>query len=202
MGLVKGTLSFSRYRVVDTLPGNTRDFIDKQIKLFAFRELTTAGEKAMGWTSLENVLDTNFEYANYVLADYFIFSLRIDRKVIPPSLHKLKVLEAEKKIMAQKGKKKIYRQEREEIKENVRLTLLDKTPPTPSFYEICWNSSQGWLLFGSHAKKIREDFEEFFKRTFNLTLVPHYPWDVSHMDREAAETVASLKTEIFSVPKR
>ncbi len=198
MGLIKGTLTLSKYRVVGSLPDNFKNFIDKQIKVFAFRELPMGeGEKSFGWTGLENVLDTNFEYANYLLADYLIFSLRIDRKIISPSLLKLKVLEAERQLIADKGKDKIYREERAEIKERVYLSLLRQTLPIPSFHDICWNVSQGWLLFGSLSEKAGEDFEDLFKRTFKLTLQRFVPWDTKYMDLQTAERIASISATHF-----
>ena len=58
MGLSKGTLTFTRYRVTGITPDSLVDFMDSQIKLFAFRELSAGtDEKALGWTSLDNVLD-------------------------------------------------------------------------------------------------------------------------------------------------
>jgi len=198
MGLIKGTLTLSKYRVVGSLPDNFKNFVDKQIKVFAFRELSMGeGEKSVGWTGLENVLDTNFEYANYLLADYLIFSLRIDRKIISPSLLRLKVLEAERQLIADKGKDKIYREERAEIKKSVYLSLLRQTPPIPSFYDICWNVSQGWLLFGSLSEKAGEDFEDLFKRTFKLTLRRFVPWDRKYMDSQTAEGIISISAAHF-----
>jgi DNA recombination-dependent growth factor C len=198
MGLIKGTLTLSKYRVVGSLPDNFKNFIDKQIKVFAFRELPIGeSEKSVGWTSLENVLDTNFEYANYLLADYLIFSLRIDRKIIPTSLLKLKVLEAERQLIADKGKDKIYREERAEIKESVYRSLLRQTPPIPSFHDICWNVSQGWLLFGSLSEKAGEDFEDLFKRTFKLTLQRFIPWDTKYVDSQTVERIASISAAHF-----
>ncbi|MBE9546613.1 MAG: recombination-associated protein RdgC [Proteobacteria bacterium] len=199
MGLIKGTLTLSKYRVIGSLPNDFRNFTDKRIKLFAFRELSMGGnEKSIGWTSLENILDTNFEYANYSLADYLIFSLRIDRKVISPSLLKLKILEAERQLIEERGKSKIYKEERNEIRERVHLSLLSQTPPTPSFHEICWNVSQGWLLFGSLSEKVREDFEDIFKRTFDLTLRHFIPWDTNYMDPKVAERVLSINSNNLS----
>ena len=199
MGLIKGTLTLSKYRVIGSLPDNFKDFIDNQIKLFAFRELSIGeSEKSVGWTSLENVLDTDFEYANYLLADYLIFSLRIDRKIISSSLLNLKVLEAERKFIAERGKDKIYREERAEIKERVYLSLLKQTPPIPSFCEICWNVSRGWLLFGSLSEKAKEDFEDLFKKTFKLTLRRFIPWDTKYMDSQMAERILSINSSNFS----
>jgi recombination associated protein RdgC len=183
MGLLKGTLSLSKYRVVGHIPDNFRNMTDTQLKLFSFQELSTStNDKSIGWTSLENVLDTDFQYANYSLADYLIFTLRIDRRIISPSLFKLKVFEAEKQLIAEKGKNKIYKEERNEIRDRVRLKLLSKTPATPSFHEICWNVSSGSLIFGSLSEKIREEFEDLFKRTFKLDLIPFVPWDNEYMN--------------------
>jgi DNA recombination-dependent growth factor C len=195
MGLIKGAVTASKYRVIGSLPDNFKNFIDEQIKRFAFRELSIGeSEKSLGWTSLENVLDTKFEYANYLIGDYLIFSLRIDRKIISPALLKLKVLEAERQLSEERGKGKIYREERSEIRESMHLSLVRQTPAVPSFHEICWNVSKGWLLFGSLSEKVREDFEDLFKDTFKLTLRPFIPWDTKYIDSQMAERILSVNS--------
>jgi len=195
MGFRKGTLTLAKYRVIGTLPDNFRTFVDERLKLFAFRELSVdETEKSVGWTSFENVLDTNFEYASYSLADYLVFSLRIDRRVVSPSLLKLKVLEAERQTTVQRSKGLGYREKRSDIRERVHLSLLKQTPPTPSIHEVCWNVSAGWLLFGSLSEKIREDFEDLFKRTFGLTVHRFVPWDANYMSAEMAERTLSATT--------
>ncbi len=194
MGILKGTFTFMKYRVIGELPDHFSDFIDKQIKLFAFREdlYTGINEKMIGWTSLENVLDTNFEYVNYSIGDYLVFALRLDKKSVPPALLRLKTLEAEKKFLKEQGKEKIYKEQRQDIKETVRLSLLEKTPAVPFFFEVCWAVSQNWLIFGSLSKKVTEDFEDLFKRTFNLRLIPFIPWDPAFMESPTVEKLPSL----------
>ena len=182
MGLSKGTLTFTKYHVAGPLPDKFPDFIDKQIKLFAFRELSSTGEeKSLGWTSFDNILDTDFEYANYSIADHIVASLRIDRRTVPPALLKLRVLKAEKDFKEEKGLKKLYKGQREDIRETVKLGLLNKVHPVPAFYEICWSVSGEWLLFGSLSEKINDDFKDFFKRSFNLPLTNALPWDPDAM---------------------
>jgi len=202
MGLLKGTLTFSRYRLQEPLPGNFNDLLHRQIKRFAFRELPLAGEeKSSGWTSLENVLDTQFEYANYSVGDYVAFAFRLDRKSVPPALLKIRYLEAEKKTLAAKAKKFLSKGEREEIKERIHLELLSKTFPVPSFFDVCWSLSQNWVIFGSFSPKVTEEFEKLFKKSFNLTLSPLVPWDPQHVDRSLAEKMASLKDGVFLNPQ-
>jgi len=172
------------------------------MKRFAFRDQPLAGEeKASGWTSVENVLDTQFEYANYSVGDYLAFAFRLDRKSVPPSLLKIRFLEAEKKTLAAKSKKFLSRGEKEEIKERIHLDLLNKTFPVPSFFDVCWSLSQNWVVFGSLSPKVTEEFEKLFKKSFNLTLSPLVPWDPQHLDRSLAEKMASLKDGVFLNPQ-
>ncbi len=195
MGLLKGQLTFSRYRVIGDLPANPHDFIDTQIKLFSFKDLLSENEKIMGWTSLENVLDTDFEYANYLLDDYIIFSLRIDRKTVPAALLRLKILEAERSRMEEKSVERLYKAERNDIRDAVRLNLLKRTPSVPSFYEVCWSLSQKWVIFGSHTEKVADDFEDLFKRTFNVKLIPSVPWNPSFMEPDMVAQIQTLERQ-------
>jgi recombination associated protein RdgC len=184
MGFLKGTLSFVRYRVAGNLPSDFREFSDRQLKRFAFQEPLQGGEKSLGWTSLENPLDTGFSHVSHSVGDYLAFVLRIDRKVVPPSLLMIRILEREKKLQEEKNRKKLYKNEREEIRNAVLLSCLSQIPPTPSFFEVCWNLSEGTLLFGGSGKKVLEDFEDLFKRTFQLKIAPLLPWESGD---EAAE---------------
>lgn len=158
MGLRKGTLSFSRYRLIGDQPGRFPDFFSERIREHAFHtDWRTADEKAAGWTGLEDPLDTDFPFASYAQGRYLLFSLRIDRKSIAPSLLRLKVIEAERKQLAQSGQKKLYREQREAIREAVRLELLGRTLPVPSSFEVCWSVPDNTLIFSSLSDKIFEE---------------------------------------------
>jgi recombination associated protein RdgC len=150
---------------------------------------------------VENVLDTQFEYANYSVGDYLAFAFRLDRKSVPPSLLKIRFLEAEKKTLATKSKKFLSKGEKEEIKERIHLDLLNKTFPVPSFFDVCWSLSQNWVVFGSFSPKVTEEFEKLFKKCFNLTLSPLVPWDPQHLDRSLTEKMAALKDGVFLNPQ-
>lgn len=196
MGFLKGTATFRRYRVVGDEPPDFRTFLDRQIKLHAFSGLAAGSdEKSMGWTSIDNVLDTDFEYANYQYDEYALFSLRIDRKILPPSLLRVKTMEAEQQYLKEKGLKKIFREQRLELKEAIRGDLLKTAQPVPSFYEVCWALSGGWLLFGSLSEKVAEDFEDLFKRTFSMQTFPFLPWDPAFLDDAVVRSLAVLKQE-------
>jgi recombination associated protein RdgC len=178
MGLRKGTVSFTRYRTIGALPDRFPDFFNERIRKNAFEALwRTAEEKAAGWTGLEDPLDRDFPYASYAQGRYLLFSLRIDRKSVAPSLLRLRVTEAERNKLKETGQKKLYREQRDAIREAVRLDLLARTMPIPSFFEICWSVADGTLTFCSLSDKVAEELQALFRDSFQLTLAPHLPWE-------------------------
>ena len=176
MGIVKDPVSFSRFHVRGDIPENFNNFFNDMIRRFAF-EHSFHAEKLSGWTSIDNVLDTKFQYANYAVGEYLVFSMRLDKKVIPPSLLKIRVLEEEKKALGESGKKFLGRQRKEDIKEKVKVELAGLIPPIPSFFEACWSPRGKMVYFCSLAAAPVEEFKDLFKRSFKMDLVPFAPWD-------------------------
>ena len=171
MGLLKGNFSFVQFHVDGQLPQDFLNFVNSRIKANSFRETSkSTEEKRLGWVSLTDVLDTDFVSANYALGDYLIFSLRIDRKLIPPKLMKLKLMEEERRFLAESGKSRINKQMAAGIKEKVTLELLTRLDPVPSFYDVCWAVGQNKIYFSSLADKVADDFVDLFKKTFSLNL--------------------------------
>ena len=197
MGLLKGSLTFSRYRVMGETPADFASFVNRQIRKFAFQEFTSESEElSSGWTSIDNALDTGFSYANYALGDYLIFSLRIDKKNVPPSLLKLKAQEAEKAFLAEKQQERLYKEQRKQILDAVRMNLFSKALPTPSFFDVCWCVSKKWLIFGSHAEKVTDPFLKLFERTFQMKPHPFTPWNPDALEPPVSEKLASAADDI------
>jgi hypothetical protein len=201
MGLLKGAFTFSRYRIQGDLPEPSGPFLKGQMKTYAFREMTSgAEEKSKGWASIENVLDTDFAQASYAFGNYFAFLLRMDRKAIPPSLLKIKFLEAERKWRKENPGRR-GKQQADEIKERIRLELLTRAHPSPSFFDICWAVAGKWLLFGSLTSKAGEEFEDLFKRTFQVSLSPFLPWDPSVLEASLAKKISALQKGVLLSPE-
>ncbi|MBI4633532.1 MAG: recombination-associated protein RdgC [Deltaproteobacteria bacterium] len=193
MSLLKGSVTFTRFRIAGNHPAHFSTFIDERLKKYAFRESAVQGdEDNTGWTSLENILDTDFKNEEYALGDYLLFSLRIDRKMVPASLLKVRLLEGEKKLRVESGGKRIYREQREILKEQIRAGLLENSHPIPSFHGVCWSVSKNMLFFSSLTEKASEEFQDLFKRSFGLTVYPFVPWEGASMADN--ETTASSTT--------
>lgn len=176
MGLLKGSFTFSRFHVEGQLPQAFLNFINSRIKANSFTDkFKSMEEKRLGWVSLTDVLDTDFKNADYALGDYLIFSLRIDRKIISPKLMKIKLLEEERRFLAQSGNDRINKSMSTAIKDKVKLELLAKQDAIPSFYDVCWAVSKNEVYFSSLTDKVADDFIDLFKKTFSLNLKQFLP---------------------------
>jgi hypothetical protein len=185
MGLLKGNFSFARFHVEGQLPQAFLNFVNNRIKANSFRETTkSTEEKRLGWVSVTNILDADFESANYVLGDYLIFSLRIDRKTIPPKLMKIKIMEEERQFLVQSGKGRINKQIAGGIRDKVKLEILARIDPIPSFYDVCWALGQNTVYFSSLSDKVADDFVDLFKKTFSLGLTHLLPGDNQQINKE------------------
>jgi len=196
LGLLKGPLTFSRFMVIGALPSGFTEIINRQLRQYAFQDLAGGtDEKTMGWTGIENILDTDFSHASYAWGDYLLFSLRIDRRGVPPSLLKIRAMEAEKHYLKETGRKRVDKIAREELREGVRRDLLSNIHPTPSFYDICWSVSGGTILLTSLSEKVMQDFQDFFKTSFELVPCPFVPWDPQVLSKDDAGKINLLELD-------
>jgi recombination associated protein RdgC len=194
MGFLKGTVTFSSFRVIGEDQAGFNTFFDGQIKKFAFPDFATQGQETIwGWTDIADHLDTKFAGATYAVGGYLLFSLRMDRKVTPPALLRIKCLEAERDIRQERNMKRLSKALREEIREGVFNDLVKKMPPIPAFFEICWNPQDKRLYFSGLADKVIDDFHGLFKDSFNDTLQPFYPWDPAYLSPDQASALSSAE---------
>lgn len=201
MSLLKGSFTFMRFHVEGQLPQAFLNFVNDRIKANAYRETPkSTQEKLLGWVSLTDVLDAEFKKANYALGDYLIFCLRIDRKLIPPKLMKIKLMEEERRFLAENDKNRINKQMAAGIKDKVELELLTKLDAVPSFYDVCWALRQNTVYFSSLTDKVADDFVELFKKTFSLNLKRFLPQENPQIvkNNEPTEAISLIGREFLT----
>ncbi len=192
MGILSGALTARRYRVDGDVPDGFRDSYAEALRTYAFREKATptAGEEILGWVEIHNLLDTSFDDLNRWLYDrYAIFSLRVDKRVLPTKLFRAHL---EKRVEAwcqQQGRAKCPAAVRGELKELLEFEMLQKTLPRVSVYEVCWNITDGWLLFHNLSDRANERFVKLFFETFGLHPQPEAPLDLLGSDDELTEAM-------------
>lgn len=177
MGLLKGSASFVRFGVEGELPENALEYIADRVISFSFKDIDeTYDEYSIGWVSVYNMFDTQFNFASYAAGDYITLTLRIDERKVSPSILNKFVQKEEERVKQEKQIPKVSRAMKVEIKERVKSELMRKSVPVPAVFDICWSMSSSSVLFFSTNKKIHAVIEDFFKDCFGLMLKQQIPY--------------------------
>jgi len=200
MGLRNGTASFVRFSVEGNLPENLWDYIAERVALFSFKDIDDSyDENSIGWVSVANMFDSEFRYASYASGNYVTLSLRFDERKVSPVILKKFVLKEEERIKREKQIPKIGRTLRVEIRERIRSEMIKKANPLPAVYDLSWNLSDSTLLFFTTNQKAHSLLEDYFKKTFNLTLIQQIPYITAEnlLDKNGVKMLASLSPVVF-----
>jgi DNA recombination-dependent growth factor C len=196
MGLLNGGVTARRFRVVGDLPDAWRDQFRERLTKNAFREPPTrvAKEEIEGWVRVQNLLDTDFDDFNLWLFQAFaVFSLRVDKKVLPGKLLSAHVDKKCREWARERGVERVPASVRKEIKEKMETEWLDRAFPRVAVTELAWNVTEGWALIGTTSEKTIDRIRKRFSRTFQLDLVPWSPLD-------AVKTVDVREALLASAP--
>ncbi len=200
MSFLKGSASFVRFSVEGELPESGLDFVADRIAAFAFQDIDdTYDEYSIGWVSVLNMFDSQFEYASYVAGDYVTLTVRIDERKVSPAILKKFVSKEEERVRLEKQVPKLARSIKVEIKERVRTELMRKAIPIPSIYELCWSLSTNTLLFFSTNKKAQAILEDFFRESFGLLIRQQIPYTTAEhlLDEEERIALERISPDIF-----
>ncbi|MBU0944762.1 MAG: recombination-associated protein RdgC [Proteobacteria bacterium] len=200
MGFINGTASFVRFSVEGDLPENVWDFIADRVVAFAFRDIDeTYEEDSLGWVSVFNMFDMEFNYASYAAGNYVTLSMRHDERKVSSAIVKKYVQKEEERIKKEKQIPKISRTMRVEIKERIQNELMRKSLPVPAVYDLCWNLENSTLLFFSTNKKAQALLEDHFKESFGLTLMQQIPYICGQhlLDEKDADRLAGITADVF-----
>jgi hypothetical protein len=180
VGFFSANFSFTRYRVSEPIADSLWPEIPGRLKAHGFRDIDAgAEERSFGWTSFEDMLDPAFKGAPPEKGAYLAFGLRLDTRRIAPAVmkkHLTLALEAYRATLAEAGRTAVSREEKEEIREQVRLKLMSRSLPVPAVFDVVWNTQTNRILLGSTRDKVQELFEELFHRTFGVRALPLLPY--------------------------
>ena len=181
MGLLKGGLTVRRYRVDGEPPEGFRASYPEFLGAYAFTEPAsrTSKQERSGWVLSRNLLDTDFQELEAWLVDnWAIFQLRVDKKSLPAGLFKAHL---EKRVEAwcdEHNRERAPKNVKDEIKDQLEFEWLQRALPRVQTTEVVWNLSEGYVLFHSLSTNANDRFRKLFLQTFGLKLVPHNPLDV------------------------
>jgi DNA recombination-dependent growth factor C len=176
MSLLKGALNVTRYRVLDSPEEISNEFLAAHLQKNAFLDIdSTTEEESFGWVEVLNTFSTEFRTDSFNFGPVLMFGLRIDtRRVSNKTVNRylaMAVAQAE-----QYSPKPLSNDQKRELKAKVRLELLGRTPVTTDVFEVCWLVGEQELWLVGTGVKVRERFEDQWRRTFGLGLIMKIPY--------------------------
>jgi len=188
MSVLSSSVSVTRYIVDGILEKPVLETVGRGLTRNTIREVDDdQWENNIGWTSFENPYLPDFEGSSYVIGVYLVFSLRLDKKTIPPKVIQQHYTIEMTRQMKKSGREFLSRNEKKAIKEHVIALLARRIPATPHVYNIIWNIEESWLWFFSNLKAANEALETLFLQSFNLNLVRLFPYTTAELVSDLSE---------------
>ncbi len=200
MGLLASSSHFIRYKVEGDPPADFWNFAASRIASHSFRDIDdTYEELSIGWVAVDNMFEAEFAGNSFAVGDHLVIALRVDERKVSPAMLKKFCMKEEERIKKERQIPRLSKSQKTELKENVKLALMKKTLPTAKTFDICWNLTDGSLLFFSTNDKSQEILENFFKDTFGLTLIRQIPFNIAEqlLDDSDKTGLADLQPDIF-----
>jgi recombination associated protein RdgC len=181
MPALRGSLTYVRYFVEGALPDDFQERSLKSIRLRAMRPLDPNEEvsERSGWCRLGEPMDTDLDFEDVFYNSYVNLGLRTDRWVIPGALVRARMREAEKAYLQKKGRERLGRKERAELKELVVKKLRREMTPVTRAFDVSWSLDEGIVRFFTHAARHGAALEALFAKTFSLKLVAEGPYTLA-----------------------
>jgi hypothetical protein len=182
MGILSSSVSVTRYRVEGDLVKPVTETVAAALKKNSISEIDErTSETTSGWTSFNHPYQPDFEGSSFVFGPYLVFSLRIDKKNIPPkTIQKYYAIELGKKS-AETGRTHMSTHEKKMIKDHVLNVLNLRMPATPNIFDILWNYEESSLWFFSNLKAANEVLESLFSKSFKLSLIRLFPYTTARI---------------------
>ena len=170
MGFLATSASVGYFQVTGSLnPQEKYQDLPEKLSAQGFRSIEqSADELSTGWVQLDDYDCSDFTSTDSCWRDHYLsFSLRQDRRRIPAALLKREVVKlCEKFLAGQPTLRFVPKGEKEQIRDQARSSLLARTLPTPSFYDVVWDTDRQLLRFCSLGQNTIDSFQGLFHQTF------------------------------------
>ena len=201
MGLISSSVSITRYNVQGHYKSRVIDTVAEGLKKHTIADIDQQVlDKAVGWTSFDKPFQPDFNGSSFVYGDYFIFSLRIDKKNITAKvLKKHYTIEAKRRMVAS-GRDFLSKAEKKMIKDHVLNALSLRIPATPNIYDVVWNYEAASLWFFSNLKAANEELETLFAKSFGLSIIRIFPYTAAELSSNLSDSQRDNLQKISPTP--
>ena len=202
MPALRGSLTYARFFVDGDVPDDFREKFMRSIRARTMKPLEPDDEELerSGWCKVGEPFETELHYEDVFYNEYVNLGFRTDKWQIPSSILKQRVREAESAFLEKKGRERLGRNERTELKEMVARKLRRQMAPATRMVDVSWSMNEGVVRFFSHAEKTAGNMIELFHRSFGLRLVPEAPYTLAErLGLSKAQESAWQDLEIISL---
>ena len=166
--------SVTRFKVREEVTNEQLLAVPERLRQFAFVDIDNVPEvQAYGWVNFDDMLDAEWRVSPPEKGLYLTFALRIDTRRISPAVlkkHYREALEEEKKRLQAINNTFISRERRKEIKDQVKLRLLNRAMPIPETHQVIWDPGKGIVMVSTASGKVLDIFLTLFVRSFDVSL--------------------------------
>lgn len=182
MPALTGSLTYARLFVEGALPDDFRERFLGAIQLRAMRPLSAEDDvpERSGWCAVGDPFELTLDYERVFYNNFLNLGLRTDRWSIPSAQVRTHLKEAEAAYLAKKGRERLSKRERTELKEMVLRQLRKASTPTVRMVDCSWSLEENTVRFFSHAQRPTATLIDLFQKTFaGLKLVPEAPYTLA-----------------------
>lgn len=181
MPALRGSLTYARFFVDGDVPDDFREKFMRSIRLRAMKPLEAEDEdlERSGWCKVGEPFEIELHYEDVFYNEYLNLGLRTDKWQLPSTMLKQRVREAEAAYLEKKGRERLGRAEKAELKQMVARKLRKQTAPATRMVDFSWSMNEGIVRFFTHADKAAGNMIELFFKTFGLKLVREAPYTLA-----------------------
>lgn len=178
MPLTVGSLTTRIFRVLDPLPPNFKEMFERNLQRHAFKPMDPErGElTSMGWVNIRQMLDARLNLDKVFFRNTFLLALRQDKLAINQKLFRALLAEELAKVLRERNKENLSKEEKLIIEDKVRMDLIKRTQPATAVYEAAWHLESGLVFFGSTGERLNMMFADLFSETFQVSIEPQFPF--------------------------
>lgn len=184
MPALRGSLTYARFFVEGDLPDDFRERFMKSVRLRTMKPLEPDEDdlERSGWCRVGDAFGLDLTYDDVFFNEFLNLGFRTDRWVLPAPVLRQRVREAEQAYLQKKGRERLTRKERAELKELVARKLRRQSAPVTRVVDFSWSLNEGLARFFTHSLKPAGNLAELFHKTFGgmgLKLVPEAPYTLA-----------------------
>lgn len=181
MSALRGSLTYARFFVEGEVPDDAHDRFLKAIRKNVLQPLVPEEDapERTGWCRMAEPFELDLSYEDVFWNEYLNLGVRTDRWAIPGPMLKAKVREAEAELLKQKGRDRLTKHEKKELKDMTAKQLRRQIAPSTRAVDLSWSLNEGVVRFFSQSDKRAAFMIDLFEKTFKVKLVAESPYTLA-----------------------